>query len=351
MKLPQPVEAYPHKIHISAYRLLTILKLFSEQSKWTLSDLNTALENNPTIRRGYAAETLLKHLHTLERAGFEFKREWQQGQWVYIMTTHPMKMSFTQDTLNVIFKLNTYLKYKPFLNDHRQFVAFISTLSNAPLNIQQQLLSGNLGDLATPSPDTEESEQGMDALLEKIPLFERYINDHQVLEIGYKPPDGSPIQVCRIEPQALDMYKSHLSLIGQNPSTHQKVRYPLQYIVTHRQLPTQICWQQTFTSVTFKLTGKLAQSYRQYPNERLQAKDDILMVRHTTDDLEALFNRLLKYGTECQIVSPQSVIDSYMEHIDKCMATLMSVQLSVEDDDNQARFKPLPPFERPVQFF
>ena len=352
MKPPQPIEAYPHKIHISAYRLLTILKLFSEQYRWSLSDLNAALEKNPTIRRGYAAETLLKHLHTLEHAGFEFKREWLQGQWVYAMITHPMKMTFSQATLNVILKLNTHLKYKPFLNEHRQFVAFICTLSNMPLTMQQQLMSGKLSEFSAPT-DTDNGASpslSTSTLMNKLPIFERYINDHQVLEIGYKPPDSDSVQICRIEPQALDMHKTHLCLIGQNPSTHQKVRYPLQYIVTHRQLPTQICWQQTFTSVTFKLTGRLAQNYRQYPNERLQAKDDVLMVRHTTDDLESLYNRLLKYGTDCQIISPQSAIDGYLSHIDQRLAILTSA--SIDDTyPEPVQSLPSPPFERSAQLF
>jgi predicted DNA-binding transcriptional regulator YafY len=49
------------------------------------------------------------------------------------------------------------------------------------------------------------------------------------------------------------------------------------------------------------------------------AKDDVIQVCAKTDDVDQLLNRLLKYNTLCQVISPMSARNEMLQRIERLL--------------------------------
>lgn len=280
------------KIHISAFRILFLLKILNQSDMVFVTTINNHLINHPLIGRAFVSETLQKHLYTIQLSGWKIGRHYKDAQWYYQVEFNPLKYQFSLIEQQLLLKLLFLLRSRPIYGDVDRFLRLLKTMSSA-----EELQKISSGSLAVASRNDS-------ALHQKIQHLESFILDNQVLEITFQHPNGQT-QTHLIEPLQVHFDNHKALLVSINTETNKKCRYDIERIETFRQLPSRSRTRVIMTTVHFKLTGRLARGYRRYPNEQIQDKGDTVLVTHTTDDIETLLLRLLKYGASCEVLSPR----------------------------------------------
>lgn len=299
-------------LNISAYRLLYIYLLLSQSRQLCFADLNTHLLNHPLVQRAFSNETLNKYLNTLQLFGCSIHRYEEQGHYRYRLDEHPLKPELSPIELKALGTISELLSRQPLTSAYKNFCLLIRRLSIIPALPDTGSLSGF--ETRLESGITEED-------YDLAEHFRKYCFEGQVLEICYETEDNSIILLF-LEPSEVAYHKKRLYLVGNCPKTNSKVRYEIDRIRSHRQLPSRIRLQSCKTTVTFKLTGRAACNYRTYPGEIAWTKGEFLLVKHKTDDVEQLLKRLLKYGPQCQIISPDSARQSMCSMIEQLLKTI-----------------------------
>ncbi len=317
-------------INISAFRLLYIYKLLSQAVELSIQDLNTHLINHPLIDRAVTSETLNKYIHTLRLFGCKIERLENQNQVFFRLSDHPLKPELSLLEMNALKNIAEILQQQPLSIYANQFSKLVPRLAVLPDAPDSWLL--NAFEVTLQSGLSQEDYQ-------VVKQFQKYCFEGQVLEIRHLNHDHT-MEVKRIEPRQVIYEKKSLYLSGKDPLTHKKVRYALTQILSHRQLPHRVQSQPVKVSVTFKLTGRLAASYRPYPGESIVSNEEGLTITHVTDEVDVLIRRLLKYGPSCQILSPESArkemlnqIEHLLEKMREDLDILTEVFLSKEQTD------------------
>lgn len=306
-------------LNVSALRPLYIYMLLCQCGQITFADLNTLLLNHPQIQRTFTLETLNKYIYTLRLFGCVIHRFEDQGKPIYRLEDHPLKPVLHPKEERALSRVAELLSKQPISMIRNKFYALAKRLCKIPHLLQSAF--GFQAGLSIHSGFTSHYQR----LVEQ---FQKYCYEGQTLEIYYEGHHNNPV-LRIVEPQEVIYRKKRLYLIGHDAKTKKKVRYDLEYITSHRQLPSRIRSQSELITVTFKLTGRVALNYRPYPGESVLHKGEFLLVKHTTDEVDQLLKRLLKYGSQCQIIAPASVRKEMLGFIHQLLAC---VENTFEED-------------------
>ncbi len=301
---------YNHRINISAYRLLLVYRLLSQHEKITLDDLNKFLLSNPMVQRTFTHETLNKYLYTLSLIGCRISRQDVQNNSVYTLESHPFQLE-PSESETALFKIVFDLLSLHPLTSNQSFYQLLKRISKMPHYLADDPFLGLSANAALSYKDYP-----------PVIRFQKYCIEGQVLEICYQPDEQTETVLTLVEPCEVIYHKKRLYLVGNDPRAGKRVRYELDRIVSHRQLPSRVRTQAPKTTVSFKLMDRVSRNYRPYPGEVVWDKEEFLLVKHTTDDVEQLLKRLLKYGHHCQVISPESARVAMQELIDAMLLTL-----------------------------
>jgi WYL domain len=144
------------------------------------------------------------------------------------------------------------------------------------------------------------------------------------------PLTGQP-QPCLLEPHRLVSEPAGVAtggnstlLLGYDVDRQDSRLVPLHTIVQAEQLPTCNRHAITLHRVVFRLMGRLAHTYRAYSGEQVAfvPAEEGLLVTAWVGHVPGLLNRLMRYGANCQVVSPQSARLLMRERIAQQLALL-----------------------------
>ncbi len=301
--LPEEV----HNLNISSYRLLYLFLLLCQSQQLSFEDLNTHLLNNPLVGRTFTHETLGKYMNTLRMFGCTVSRFETQSYFIFRLEEHPFKLELTPEEHRAVQCMGDLLVNQPLGGVYKNFYALVKRFCYMT-HIDES------NPLVSLSVDLE--SRLSNAMLVMVQHFQRYCAEGQVLELAYQATLEQPAELILVEPYDLVCHRRTIYLMGYDPKTNRKVRYELDRIKAHRQLPSRVRMQTVKTTVTFKLTGRVALNYLPYPGETVLDKGEFLLVKYKTDDLEQLLRRLLKYGTNCQVLSPESARKEMLQFIE-----------------------------------
>jgi predicted DNA-binding transcriptional regulator YafY len=297
-----------NRLNISAYRLVFLYQLFCHSGQLSHVELNRALTENPTVQRGFSDETLSKYLSTLEHFGCRFERVERSGQKIYRLLEHPLKLCITEEQMALLNKLNSIVQQDPT----RTVMAAFKSLQDKTCYALEQ-------------PQTEEKPELPEHLVLLWQTFHQICQENQTLEIEI---DNT---LRLFEPVRVIYERKQLFLLGYYSPASQMSRIAIASIKHYKQLPTRIKHGQQRVYVVFQLSGRVAMNYTPYPNETISSKDQCIVVTHRTDDVETLLKRLLKYGSYCQVLSPQFAREESIAMIERLKQTLLSTELRLDD--------------------
>ncbi|WP_373532438.1 helix-turn-helix transcriptional regulator [Vampirovibrio sp.] len=310
-----PQEVFQN-INISAYRVLFILLMLVRYRSLNLVELNRHLYDNPMIGRGYNSETLTKYINTLREAGCRIPRSTNRNDYCYELFRNPFLLHLEPQEISVARKLMHLLAKHPdeaLYQDYRRFMEGLAWSLGTPGFLELDEDTALIP--ATPYRD-------ISLWRERFNEFQQYCQDAFALQLQYLDPECGEMELL-IEPYELIERGRRLLLLGLDRSTQEQRVLDLERVGSVRQLPSKNRRPPTQMSVVFALYGRLAKSYRFYPDETVvyRAEQEIHVKARVTET-SGLMLRLLKYGTSCQVLSPESLRDNMKHHVQSLLTAM-----------------------------
>ncbi|MEW5820087.1 MAG: WYL domain-containing protein [Cyanobacteriota bacterium] len=287
------------KISTTAYRVLLILHLLN-QDKCTLDMLIEALANDKYVTRAFSKETITKYFSTLRFTGFNIQKFNHEGDIYYQLEKSPFTIEFSEDELKALAYIQNNINYlyQPNLINN-----FNSAISKIERFIDEKSLK-SFNSMKKESLKYIKDEYSKFAKL--IKLLEEYCIERQSILVTYSPYEEL-IQKIIIEPEKIEYHNHKVYISGNNPKIQQKQCLQLDYILNIKQLPSKSRQLIYDSTVSFRLTGKLAKGYRLYEGEEIVDKDhspSSITISASVADIDTLLHRLLRYGQYCEVLSP-----------------------------------------------
>jgi len=287
------------KISSTAYRVMLILYLLNKDTN-TLDELIEKLSNDAIVSRTFSKDVILKYINTLRYSGFEITRLRSQVIHIYQLKKAPILLNLTYDELKTAALVSNYVEelYQSNLSSffNKAMEKISRFLTEEDLNIYNNHKQDSKLDLKNIYKNY--------ALL--IELLEQYCIDKQTIQILYSSNDKQK-QKITLEPECIEYKGKKVYIYGTNPVICHKQYIQLDYIKSIKQLPSKLRNINVDYQVTFKLSGKLAKSYRLYEKETIIEYKNIppsIIVSATVSDINSVLLRLMRYGHYCEVLSP-----------------------------------------------
>ncbi|MBY0450494.1 MAG: WYL domain-containing protein [Cyanobacteria bacterium] len=295
-----------NNICVSAYRVMFLLQRLVQYQALGIPDINTALEENPLIGRSFNNETITKYMNTLRYLGCCIPRASNANRFSYQLLQNPFPLQLNEEAWQTLLQLGKQMSEDPDERFYQQLLQFLA-------RVAWYLSPRHQSDVALIQQASENFTNPL--LRQQRQLMRQYqslCRQGQVLEIDYWVEGATPVALM-VEPRQVVIVARQLQLVGLDWSTQEEVRLNIEKIRRCRQLPFRAQKAGRRRSVIFQVSGRLARNYRPYPDETVEpvslASDGsvaCLRVKHKTDDVGALLNRLMKYGPLCEVLSPAS---------------------------------------------
>lgn len=158
-------------------------------------------------------------------------------------------------------------------------------------------------------------------LIEQVKFCEQYCQEKQKLEIIYTNTKGEEINLlCSPQETVYKKRKVCLVVFGNNGSRVYEI--PVENIKSIKQLPSSNNSNLMPTTIVYKIKNRLAKNYQLRDWERLETinADGTKIIVNKNEDFDLLINRLMRYGTQCEIISPKFIKEEMIEHINKTLS-------------------------------
>ncbi len=317
MAVADPSFETPQNMNISAYRVLFILLMLVRYKSLNMMELNRFLSENPLIGRVYNSETLTKYINTLREVGCRIPRSSSRNDYSYELLQNPFPFALDASESSVAQKLLSLLAIQPdeaLYADYREFLQLLAWSAEMPFP-PLELLDGQV------LPEHARKR-------EQLRVYRAYCHDAFALDIQYK--EQNQVEHLLLEPHEVVEQKNRLLLVGLERKTQRQKTLEVDRILSARQLPSKNRRQAVQYAVTFALYGRLAKSYRLYPDEKVVYRSETeLHIKVTVAETSGLMARLLKYGAGCQVLAPGSFREAMRQHVGHLLE-VMSVSVPSE---------------------
>lgn len=289
----------------TSVRVLETLKLLSRGGS-SIQDIISHFEKIDPNNRIYTNEVILKYINTLKVFGLRFTKEKDK----YVLLNHLNQFNFDENDLKVIYKLESFSKKIPEQKIKEEIDKFLQELEKR-FDDNTRVLSHNIN-----KPNFIDLNFDYEKYSDQIKEYEKYCLDKQRLKITYKQGNklAKPIMA---EPNEIRYGGKEIYLSVYNPATAEIHDINFNSILTIEQLPIKSNQRNMFSSVTFELKDRLAKNYKLHENEKLlQIKPDgNIIILNQKEDRVLLLKRLMRYGENCEVLSPKSLREEMKELI------------------------------------
>lgn len=254
--------------------------------------------------------TLNKYLNALKIFGIKVKKI--NGK--YHMYSSLYKIKFTLDDIKSIVLLKQALDLMPDGKNKSNFEKFIHSLEI------------RFDESAQSIPEIEKTTQNLhltfaqSEMTEQIKQCEQYCQDNQKLEIIYTTEKGEELNLlCSPLEQIYQKRKIGLKVLGNNGTRIYEI--PFENIKSIKQLPVSSSPQSIPTTVVYRIKNRLVQNYKIRDWERLEKIENgnSHIIVNKNEDLDKLISRLMRYGRECEIISPKFLKEEMIERINNTL--------------------------------
>ncbi len=158
-------------------------------------------------------------------------------------------------------------------------------------------------------------------MVEQVKKCEQYCQDEQKLEIIYTDSKGDKINLLASPVEIIyQKRKIYLRVTGNNGSRIYDI--PIENILSVNQIPSSVNRNLMPTTIVFRIKNRLAKNYRLRDWEKLQTveADDSKIIVNKNEDFELLLCRLMRYGKDCEVISPKFIKEEMIDHINKTLS-------------------------------
>ena len=289
-------------ISLTGYRTLYVLKLLLEKSR-TIDELVELLRANPYTNKSLSKDTVRITINTLRAAGCEISGLNKESNYKYILYSHPFVLNFTSEELDALVKLrknaSDNLSWKKILVVNELFDKIFALTKN-----EKQI---DLIDSAKIFADI--SKDVLDELVNPNVLNKR-------MTIKYlSPKNGEEIFDIIVGNISFSDGKLYLSCFNYKYNSKSLLNIErIKEVVSISMLEeTQ---QQYLYEVEYELFGDSFSLYEQAEYETIiESKDNSLIIKALVDNEFTFIQRLLLFGADFRIISPDSFREKLVNKI------------------------------------
>lgn len=153
-------------------------------------------------------------------------------------------------------------------------------------------------------------------MIEQVKRCEKYCQDKFKLELIYTDDKDETINLlCSPVETIYQKRKVYLKVLGNNGSRVYEI--PIENIKSIKQLHSTVSGNSMPTTVVYKIKHQLAKNYILRDWEKLQdiTSDGSHIIVNKDEDFNILLKRLMRYGTECEIISPKFIKEEMIDLI------------------------------------
>lgn len=288
----------------ASIRVLDTLKFLSNNNA-SIQDIIKYFEKIDPNNRIYTNEVILKYINTLKVFGLRFAKDKDK----YILLNSPESFDFEQKDLESIYLIEKFSSIFPEESIKSNVDKFLQELEKR-FSDNTRLLAHSLK-----RPELN-LEPNYNKYSQRIKEYEKYCLDRQRLKIIYKNNNNSQISII-VEPNDIKYTENDVYFSVYNPISAQVYDINFESIIKIEQLPQKSNFKTMLSSVTFELKDRLAKAYKLHEGEKLlQIKTDgNIVVLNQNEDRTLLLRRLLRYGENCEVISPKSLREEMKELI------------------------------------
>ena len=154
-----------------------------------------------------------------------------------------------------------------------------------------------------------------------IKKYEKFCQDKFKLEIVYNDDNGQELNlICTPQEVLYQKHKIYLKALGNNGSRIYEI--PVNNIKSAIQLPSASGSTSIPMTVVYKIKNRLAKNYKIRNWEKLEKieSDGSKIIVNKNEDFDILLRRLMKYGVECELVSPKFLREEMINLINKTLS-------------------------------
>jgi len=289
----------------TSVRVLETLKILSKDSA-SIQDIINYFEKFDPNNRVYTNEVILKYINTLKVFGFRFVKKKDK----YILLNAPHQFDFNEDNLKAISLIEKFSEFLPEENIKKEIDEFLQELEKRFSDNTKLLLN------RIKKPVFINLEFDYKKYSTQIKEYEKYCLGGQRLKITYTLSQKTESSIM-VEPNEIKYKGSEIYLSVYNPVLAQVQDINFDSILKVEQLPLKSNRANMLSSVTFQLKDRLAKVYKLHDGEKLlQIKSDCsIIILNQTEDRTLLLKRLMRYGENCEVISPKSLREEMKELI------------------------------------
>ena len=255
--------------------------------------------------------TLNKYLNTLKLSGIKIKKINHK----YKMYSALTKINLNSQDLKSVAIIKEASALLPEGNNKKNIEKFINDLELRYDDLTKSLVavSHNTNNL---NLDFYNSE-----ILEQVKTCEKYCQDQLKLEIIFNNEDSSCVNLLCTPLEVVYLKrKICLKCIGSNGNRIYQI--PIENIISIKQLPAVSNPMAMPTTIVFRIKNRLAKNYKLRDWERLEntESDGSKIIINKNEDLNILLKRLMRYNTECEIISPKFFKEEMINRINKTLS-------------------------------
>lgn len=295
----------PKKIGETSIRVLETLKILYKNNA-SIQDIIHYFEKAAPHNKSYTNEVILKYINTLKVFGFRFIKEKDK----YILLNYPGQFDFDKSNLKAIFLIEKFSELLPEERIKSEIDNFLSDLEKR-YSDNTRLCLHNIT-----KPEFINLEFNYTKYAKQIKEYEKYCIDGLRLKITFKNQNHSETSAM-VEPDEIKYRNNEVFLSVYNPLSAQIQDINFNSILKIEQLPLKSNPTNMFSSVTFRLKDRLAKSYKPHESEKLlQIKPDgSIIILNQKEDRALLLKRLMRYGENCEVISPKSLREQMKQMI------------------------------------
>ena len=258
--------------------------------------------------------TLNKYLNTLKVFGIKIEKENNK----FKLKSSLYTMQLTIDDIKALGILSNSINNFPNENLKEEISELITNLKLRMSNKDKQTL-----DSLSKNIDYE-FDFYYSNLKEQINTCEQLCKDKFLINIIYERKNKQ--ETCKCIPKELIYNSKNVILKVYKNESNQYLEIPLNSIISINKLPQISNNIELGTTVVFKLKNRLAKSYKLKENEYSDGFDNEgnLIVINKNESLDKLIQRLLRYSSNCEIISPK--------HLRQKMISIITQTLNNYDD-------------------
>ena len=294
----------PEKYNDSCVKMFQFLQMMTEDC----ADYDRVIElfsgskegkNNPSV-------TLNKYLNTMKIFGLKIKKYNKK----YHLLNPPVTIDLDRQEQDVVKLLNEFMEVFPSGKNKKNFLELLEKVYIFLPGGAKEILQAKI------SEDNSNFKYYLSEYKNLIEECENYCSDKLQLKITFKNEQGLQ-ETVTATPQEVKYNKRKVCFSVFNTLSREICDIPVNDIIKILQLPSKSGETYLSMTVVFKLKSRLAKNYKLKPGETSKGYDAAghLVIVNKNEDHSELLKRLLRYGTDCEVISPKAFKNKMKELI------------------------------------